>query len=782
MVLLIPVCSLFAQDKRLHLQQADVLRNITVAGKPLQILTGNVTFTKETMTLTCDRARWSDRDHEGTLAGNVIVTKDDRTLVCDSLFYQSDQDIIKTFGNTHIWDSDYDLVSDSLLFYSSLDSGVALGHAHLLQKEQDIRAMKMIYVKHPGEDAVSYTARDSVTIIETESGRKALCGQAVYDRTRETTTLYDQPEMRDGERTLTGSVIQLVYRDEVLTYLYIPGEAQASSKSSGYRNITGEDSLTAKVPVRMTDDMSGRILKGFFTAGDLDSIRLEGMAQTLYHIFEDSVYSGRNLASGDTISMGFENQELVRIHITGGARGLYTPDTTDSELSEPIQYEAEEIVYEIKAGTSELIRHAIINQDVTRLSAGFISINWDNNLLYAWPRLARDSLTTPETPTILERGKDPMSGDMMVYNLKTRKGRVTEGRTKAADGYYQGREIRNDGTKVFYIRNSIYTTCDLDDPHFDFTGTRMKMIHNDKVISRPLIFEIHHIPLFGLPFIILPHQGGRRHSGWIMPTYGDNKNRGQYIDGAGYYWAVNDYWDITTKFGFADKQGFRLRNNIRYKKRYRFNGNLHLEGKWLLTAGQNDIVTLKKNMQRDIVFKWKHSHTLRRNQTFRANVSYYSNGAYNYQTGIDQQERLSQKAVSNITYSKRWKKSGNSFSLNLSSNQDLMVDQKIDPLNLFYVAPTRAGTQLTINSMALPNATFRLGSKNLLKPLKFLGRWTENITTSYSTSLKRTVKTYYKSKGLLQPDSSIVYDWIRSANGDGKPFSDESAGITHTYA
>ena len=49
--------------------------------------------------------------------------------------------------------------------------------------------------------------------------------------------------------------------------------------------------------------------------------------------------------------------------------------------------------------------------------------------------------------------------------------------------------------------------------------------------------------LIGIPLGIFPHKGGQRHSGWIMPAYGESKSRGQYIDGLGFYWAPNDYWD-----------------------------------------------------------------------------------------------------------------------------------------------------------------------------------------------------------------------------------------------
>ena len=46
----------------------------------------------------------------------------------------------------------------------------------------------------------------------------------------------------------------------------------------------------------------------------------------LYHIFDDSVYQGKNDASGDTIIMSFQDNELKKLNIIAGARGTYIPD------------------------------------------------------------------------------------------------------------------------------------------------------------------------------------------------------------------------------------------------------------------------------------------------------------------------------------------------------------------------------------------------------------------------------------------------------------------------
>ena len=47
---------------------------------------------------------------------------------------------------------------------------------------------------------------------------------------------------------------------------------------------------------------------------------------------------------------------------------------------------------------------------------------------------------------------------------------------------------------------------------------------------------------------------------------------------------------------------------------------------------------------------------LRNNQSLNANVTYSTSGDYNRNFGLTERQRMDQKAVSNMSYSKRWPK------------------------------------------------------------------------------------------------------------------------------
>ena len=768
-----------AQDDRLRLKRADVLENITVDGISMQYLKGNVIFHKGEMVMNCDWARFNKGSEQGFLFGNVSMLKDDQTLTCDSMFVDSPKDIMIAYSNTHVWDTTYSLVADTLFYFSALDSGSANGSATLIQDKQTIDADRIEYIKLPEVDGVSYAARGNVSIIEED--RLATCGEAIYDRENGKTVLRIKPEIVDNKQTIAGKEIFLEYDEDVLKSLFIPKEAHVTHASSGIREwieIVDKDTTIFQDSLTLSDDMTGSIMQGFFVDGKLDSMRLEGMATTLYHIFEDSVYQGKNESSGDTITMRFGEDDLEKIFVQGGARGTYTPDTSGADVDGPIQYQSQDIDYDVANEYTDLHGDATIDYTDINLRAGFINVAWRKNLLKALPESKRDTSYGVIRPEMIEAGKDTMFGDSIVYNLETRHGKIVRGTTKAEDGFYHGKEIRNQDTDIFYIDDAAYTTCDLDEPHFHFEMNKMKMINEDKVVARPIVLYIANIPIFGLPFGVFPHQKGRRHSGWIMPTYGTDSRWGGYINGLGYYWAPNDFYDSKFTMSLYDRDGITLRSRNNYVKRYAYSGSLDLETRQRFSGStlpqDRDIYNLGKHRQSDYVVRWNHNQRMRNNQSAAVSASYYSSGDYNRQTGIEQSQRLNQQAVSNATYSKRWPKSRNSLSLNLSSRRDLMAERKIDQTSVFYSDPTRAGQQVNITNNTLPQLAFTHSQRSLFPTKAKKKKWYNNINYNYSSRFNNNQKNYYESESYSLDDTTTGFRWImdKDENPVTNTFSD----------
>ena len=763
--------NLFSDD-RLFLKQANMLESKRVKEKNVKEISGDVIFTKGDLTLKCQKGQHIENLGIVILYDEVSSTKEELSFVADTLKFYSVENQLLGIGNSHAWTPEYDLKADSIIIFTKQDSGIASGNVTLIQNGQVLTAEKIVYKSYPDLGEISYTAFGNVVI--KDSVVTATSGIARYSGIDQNTYLNKNPKIFDEDRVLIGDEIKLEYHENILRSIYIPSNAIATIQKEGFVKIESDSSKQME-KIFFNDEMEGKELFGSFSEGALDSLAIYGMSKTLYNVFEDSSYKGNNIVSGDTTFIDFSNNKLNSIVVVGGAEGIYLPDPSTNNISFPVKYSADKMKYLFKNKKTDLYGNSIINHDNTSLESGYININWENDILSAYPNSNSDLKNELLLfPIIKEKDKDPMTGSQMTYNLKTKKGRIKKGSTRADDGYYTGKKIQNESSKIIFIENSTYTTCDLDTAHFHFESKNMKIVQNDIVVARPIILHISQIPVLGIPFGIFPHKGGQRHSGWIMPSYGDNKNRGQYIQGLGFYWAPNDYWDSKLTMGFGDKQGYTFKVNTQYNLRYKFNGSLNFFNRQFL-SGTKNITDIFGDKKTSTTVRWNHKQIMRNNQSLNANITYSTSGDYNKKYGLTESERMDQKAISNISYSKRWPESKNSISLSYYANQDLLIRDKIDENSKYYINPNRKGTQINSKNQTFPKFSFRHGQSDLFSTTAIDKKWFNTITWNYGLNYSNIKRVYYES---VEIDSNM-FSWKNEDLVENK-INDENNGWIHT--
>ena len=141
---------------------------------------------------------------------------------------------------------------------------------------------------------------------------------------------------------------------------------------------------------------------------------------------------------------------------------------------------------------------------------------------------------------------------------------------------------------------------------------------------------------------------------------------------------------------------------------------------------------------------------------------------------------LEQKAISNISYSKRWPKSKNSFSTNFYSNLDLLIDEKTNTESNYYIKPGRAGTQINIEKRTFPKFSFRHGQSNFFPTTANTKKWYNTITWNYGLNYTNTNRKYYESDSIQINDSISDFDWMRDNSGNLITNSEQKNGWVHT--
>lgn len=338
-----------------------------------------------------------------------------------------------------------------------------------------------------------------------------------------------------------------------------------------------------------------------------------------------------------------------------------------------LHYDAKRIDIDVPQRLTILTGNAIVKYKTMTLKAEKITVEWNNNLLIAegipdtvsTDSLAADSTTAVKwrgLPVLSEQG-DVIYGFKLLYNFETEKGRIVKGRTNFESGYYFGESMKKVGENVINISNGYFTTCEKsDDPHFHFSSRKIKVIPRDKVIAKPVVFYIGDIPVAIIPFAFFPHKSGR-HSGVVIPSFGQSGSEGRYIRGLGYYWAPNDYFDSRMLVDYYDRSGWMLRGDLNYALRYVLNGSI--SGSFT----RKDLISGQSERRWDLLIS--HNHTINPTATLNVNGTFVSDNSFYKDYSSNLNTQLTREIRSNATFRKNWTDQRMNLSANISQSRDI---------------------------------------------------------------------------------------------------------------
>jgi lipopolysaccharide assembly outer membrane protein LptD (OstA) len=344
-------------------------------------------------------------------------------------------------------------------------------------------------------------------------------------------------------------------------------------------------------------------------------------------------------------------------------KAIESPSGIDSVVT----YSAtDSVVYSLATKTMYLYGKGDIKYKELGLKAENIDVNWNTSMLNAVgvPDTADTTGRKFRGQPDLVDGNEKYHGSRVMYNFKSKKGKITLGQTEIEKGLYYGEEIKRVDTDVLFVSEGKYTTCDLEHPHYYFASPTMKVTVKDKIVARPVYLHISDVPVFALPFGIFPSERGRR-SGIIAPAYGENAARGRYLVHLGYYWAISDYMDLNLRGDGYTKGTWVLYSDFRYASRYNFTGGISASYAKTISGLEEDPAYSKETQ-----FNIRLNHNQEFNPTTRLVVDFtFSSGDYYQTTSNNMDELLLQNIVSNATLTKSWEGTPNSMSLNVRRDQ-----------------------------------------------------------------------------------------------------------------
>ena len=376
---------------------------------------------------------------------------------------------------------------------------------------------------------------------------------------------------------------------------------------------------------------------------------------------------------------------LVADSLTVRTDTLQTP-AAQSDITTTVNYYAKD---SIKFGVTNRVIYlygkAKIDYGAIKVEAEQIEIDWKTNTLLA--RGIIDSLDNKIGMPIFHNGSEVYVTKGIKYNFKTERATISEVITQQGEGFFHGKDVfKNENNELFSLYNS-YTTCNLETPHYSIESKRAKAIPDDKIISGPFHLAIHQVPTpLGFFFGLFPMQG-KSSSGVIIPSYGEERRRGFFLRGAGYFFDISEYVKTKITADLYSKGTRGVNISTQYKKRYQHTGNLNFNyTKTKLNENIED-----NTVRNDFQLRWSHTPQSKRNSRFSASV-HAATSSYNENNNLGVQENINRKISSSISYSKTF--TGTPFSLGLSArhNQDVGSNPTNQPSEVSLLLP-----DLTLN-------------------------------------------------------------------------------------
>ena len=485
--------------------------------------------------------------------------------------------------------------------------------------------------------------------------------------------------------------------------------------------------VMAEVPMKMVSRVQQ-------SSGNSDSISADSIVKPAITAVMDTIKALTDTTKMDSIQLAiFRHNKAVDDSLAKDSINKRRKNGIDS----PVEYSAEDsLTYEAATGLAHLYGDSKVKYQNMDLASDKIYMSLDSSLVHATGSFDSTTNDLKGTP-VFKMGSDEYQSDTMAFNFKTKKGLISSVYTQQEEGFLTSELSKRGANGEMFLRHGRYTTC--DDPHPDFylAMSRAKVRPGKDVVFGPTYLVVADVPLpLAIPYGFFPFTKSYS-SGLIMPTYGDETERGFYLRDGGYYFAINDKMDLKLIGEIYTKGSWGLSAASNYKKRYRYSGSF--------LASYQNTVSGEKNMpdytkQTSFKVVWSHRQDAKANPYSQLSASVnFATSSYekNNLTSMYNPQTLTQ---STRTSSVSWSTTFSSIGMTLSSTANLNQNMRDSTI-----------------ALTLPDLNVSIARFYPFKRKKRVGdeRWYEKISLQYTGQFKNEITT--QEDKLMH--SSLSKDW-----------------------
>ena len=298
-----------------------------------------------------------------------------------------------------------------------------------------------------------------------------------------------------------------------------------------------------------------------------------------------------------------------------------------------------------------LYNEAKVNYTDMEITAGTIVIDYSKNLIYAGR--IKDSTGEYSQRPVFKQADNVIEPDSMIFNFKNKKAIIFNSNTEQEGMKIRSERSKKENDSVYFLKRMRITTAeDEEDPEYYFMIDKAKLVPNKKIIASSAQMFIYNVPTpIIVPFAFFP-LSKKQTSGVIFPSFGEQNDRGYFLQNGGYYFAISDYIDLAVLGDYYTNGSYGLRLENNYKKRYKFNCRLGFRYENLITSERGFPDYAKTTVYN---LRWSHAQDSKSNPSsrFSASVNLGSSNYYQQsQNQVNTASFLNNTLASSVSYSK----------------------------------------------------------------------------------------------------------------------------------
>ncbi|MDA7706428.1 putative LPS assembly protein LptD [Flavobacteriaceae bacterium] len=338
---------------------------------------------------------------------------------------------------------------------------------------------------------------------------------------------------------------------------------------------------------------------------------------------------------------------------------IQTDSIVNDSLSKPKKLLEAIVTYKAKDYTSVnqktqqiyLYNQAEIQYKDMDIKAGVIVIDYGKDIVYAG-RL-KDSLGNYSQHPVFKQGSDVVEPDSIAFNLKTKKALIWNSKTEQQGGRIISDLTKKENDSVYFVKRAKFTTSDnIENPEYYFLLRKAKIVPGKKVVTGLTNLFIADVPTpIGLPFAFFPLSKSRT-SGVLFPSFGEQNDRGYFLQNGGYYFAISDYFDLAALGDYYTNGSYGIRLESSYAVRYKFRGSLSFRYENLINSERGFPDYSKSTIYN---LRWNQSQDSKSSPNSRFSASVNLGSSTYFQESVNQLNSsnfLNNTLSSSVSYSK----------------------------------------------------------------------------------------------------------------------------------